>query len=170
MQNIQVGPRPYFLVEDMDPGPLKTTLKQCSEMPLRKTDFSIGHRGAALQFPEHTKQSYEAAALMGAEIVECDVTFTKDKQLVCRHSQCDLHTTPNILATPLSQKNILRKRQCLRNVNQKDLAFLSLSNIISFSIVFALFTVEIVVIGDSDGISVEQCNPFNFLGHVLQRA
>jgi len=25
------------------------------------------------------------------------VTFTKDKQLVCRHSQCDLHTTTNIL-------------------------------------------------------------------------
>ena len=30
---------------------------------------------------------------MGAGIVECDVTFTKDKELVCRHSQCDLHTT-----------------------------------------------------------------------------
>ena len=65
-QNVQVGPRPYFLVEDMDPGALKATLKQCNEKPLRKTDFSIGHRGAALQFPEHTKESYEAAARMGA--------------------------------------------------------------------------------------------------------
>jgi glycerophosphoryl diester phosphodiesterase len=37
---------------------------------------------------------------MGAGIVECDVTFTKDRQLVCRHSQCDLHTTTNILAVP----------------------------------------------------------------------
>jgi glycerophosphoryl diester phosphodiesterase len=37
---------------------------------------------------------------MGAGIVECDVTFTKDRQLVCRHSQCDLHTTTNILAIP----------------------------------------------------------------------
>ena len=35
---------------------------------------------------------------MGAGIVECDVTFTKDKQLVCRHAQNDLHTTTNILA------------------------------------------------------------------------
>lgn len=25
------------------------------------------------------------------------VTFTKDKELVCRHAQCDLHTTTNIL-------------------------------------------------------------------------
>jgi glycerophosphoryl diester phosphodiesterase len=41
---------------------------------------------------------------MGAGIVECDVTFTKDKQLVCRHAQNDLHTTTNILATPLAAK------------------------------------------------------------------
>jgi glycerophosphoryl diester phosphodiesterase len=104
LPNVQAGPRPFFLVDDMDPGPLKTALQKCSEKPLKKTDFSIGHRGAALQFPEHTKESYEAAARMGAGIVECDVTFTQDKQLVCRHSQCDLHTTTNILATPLAQK------------------------------------------------------------------
>jgi len=104
IRNIQVGPRPYFLVDDMDPSPLKAALKQCSEKPLKKTDFSIGHRGAGLQFSEHTKESYEAAARMGAGIVECDVTFTKDKQLVCRHAQNDLHTTTNILDTPLAQK------------------------------------------------------------------
>jgi glycerophosphoryl diester phosphodiesterase len=37
---------------------------------------------------------------MGAGILECDVTFTADRELVCRHSQCDLHTTTNILAVP----------------------------------------------------------------------
>ena len=37
---------------------------------------------------------------MGAGIVECDVAFTKDRELVCRHAQCDLHTTTNILAVP----------------------------------------------------------------------
>ena len=41
---------------------------------------------------------------MGAGIVECDVTFTKDKELVCRHAQNDLHTTTDILATPLASK------------------------------------------------------------------
>jgi len=102
--NIQLGPRPYFLVDDMTSGPLKDKLKSCAEGPFRKSDFSIGHRGAALQFPEHTKESYEAGARMGAGILECDVTFTRDKELVCRHSQCDLHTTTNILATPLAAK------------------------------------------------------------------
>jgi glycerophosphoryl diester phosphodiesterase len=104
ISNIQVGQRPYFLVTDMAPSPLKDKLQSCANGPFSKTDFSIGHRGAALMFPEHTKESYEAAARMGAGIVECDVTFTKDKALVCRHAQNDLHTTTNILATPLAAK------------------------------------------------------------------
>ena len=95
----QIGPRPFYLVDKMKDGPLKQKLSQCTG-PFRKTDFSIGHRGAALQFPEHTKESYSAAARMGAGVIECDVTFTKDRQLVCRHSQCDLHTTTNILSMP----------------------------------------------------------------------
>lgn len=98
--SVQLGPRPFYLVGDMDDGHLKNVLQKCVDGPFKKTDFSIGHRGAALQFAEHTKESYEAAARMGAGIVECDVTFTKDRELVCRHSQCDLHTTTNILAIP----------------------------------------------------------------------
>lgn len=102
--SVQLGPRPYFLVNDMTDGPLKDELLSCSSMPMKRTSFSIGHRGAALQFPEHTKQSYQAGARMGAGIVECDVTFTKDLELVCRHAQNDLHTTTNILDTPLAAK------------------------------------------------------------------
>jgi glycerophosphoryl diester phosphodiesterase len=98
--SVQLGPRPYYLVDDLRPGPLKDRLEQCSEGPFRSSDFSIGHRGAALQFPEHTRESYVAAARMGAGVLECDVTFTADRELVCRHSQCDLHTTTNILAIP----------------------------------------------------------------------
>lgn len=97
---VQLGPRPFYLVNDMDEGELKNALKQCESGPFYKTDFSIGHRGAPLQFPEHTKESYEAAAKMGAGIMECDVTFTRDRELVCRHSQCDLHTTTDILGHP----------------------------------------------------------------------
>lgn len=37
---------------------------------------------------------------MGAGTIECDVAFTRDRQLVCRHAQCDLHTTTDILARP----------------------------------------------------------------------
>lgn len=102
--NVQLGPRPYFLVQNMEEGWLKRELEACAEGPFEKTDFSIGHRGAALQFPEHTRESYEAAARMGAGILECDVTFTMDRELVCRHSQCDLHTTTNILETELADK------------------------------------------------------------------
>ncbi len=101
-QQPQLGPRPFYLVADMDEGELKDKLESCAKGPFARSDFSIGHRGAALQFPEHTKESYEAAARMGAGIVECDVTFTADGALVCRHAECDLHTTTNIVATPLN--------------------------------------------------------------------
>lgn len=106
--SVQLGPRPFFLANEMADGPLKKRLQQCAATreSYRPTLFSIGHRGAALQFPEHTRESYEAAARMGAGIVECDVTFTKDKALVCRHAQNDLHTTTNILATPLASRCI----------------------------------------------------------------
>lgn len=98
--DVQVGPRPQWLVDDMDEGPLKTRLQSCRTDNMKRTDFSIGHRGAPLQFPEHTLESYVAAARMGAGIVECDVAFTKDRQLVCRHAQNDLHTTTNIVTIP----------------------------------------------------------------------
>ena len=94
------GSRPSYLVDSMDEGELKDKLQSCAGAPFLKTDFSIAHRGAPLRFPEHTKESYLAAADMGAGIMECDVTFTRDRELVCRHSQCDLHTTTNILAVP----------------------------------------------------------------------
>lgn len=101
--NAQLGPRPFFLVNDLADGPLKRELKQCARrVVFTPREWSIGHRGAPLQFPEHTVESYTAAARMGAGIVECDVTFTKDKELVCRHAQNDLHTTTNILVTPLA--------------------------------------------------------------------
>jgi glycerophosphoryl diester phosphodiesterase len=97
---VQLGPRPFYLVDKLDAGSLKDKLKSCANGPFKRTSFSIGHRGAAMQFPEHTEEAYRAGARMGAGIVECDVTFTKDRQLVCRHSQCDLHTTTNILLVP----------------------------------------------------------------------
>jgi glycerophosphoryl diester phosphodiesterase len=56
--SIQLGPRPFYLVDGMDEGPLKDKLMQCKNGPFRRTLFSIGHRGAALQFPEHTKEAY----------------------------------------------------------------------------------------------------------------
>ncbi|MCR9220095.1 MAG: glycerophosphodiester phosphodiesterase [Alphaproteobacteria bacterium] len=101
---IELGPRPFHLLERLEEGPLKRALAACVDEPARRTDFSIAHRGAPLQFPEHSLESYRAAHAQGAGVQECDVTFTKDRALVCRHAQCDLHRTTNILATPLAAK------------------------------------------------------------------
>lgn len=102
--SLTYGVRPLYLVNDMDAGTTKDKLLSCAYQAPKRTEFSIAHRGATLQFPEHTKESYLAANQMGAGVQECDVAFTKDHELVCRHSDADLHTTTNILATPLAVK------------------------------------------------------------------
>lgn len=103
---VHLGPRPFYLVDQLEEGELKETLEGCAATTTQydRRNFSIAHRGASLQFPEHTKEAYLAAHRMGAAVIECDVTFTNDAELVCRHAQCDLHTTTNILATPLAEK------------------------------------------------------------------
>lgn len=101
---IDPGSRPVELVAELDDSQLKSALEAGACGPFRRTDFSIGHRGAPLRYPEHTRESYLAAARQGAGYVECDVTFTRDLELVCRHSQCDLHTTTDILATGLADR------------------------------------------------------------------
>jgi len=96
------GPRPAYLIDRMQDGALKDRLGACLGQTPKVSQFSIGHRGAAMMFPEHTAESYRAAARMGAGILECDVTFTADHELVCRHAQNDLHTTTDILASDLA--------------------------------------------------------------------
>jgi glycerophosphoryl diester phosphodiesterase len=113
---IELGPRPFELVNDMDDSPLKATLAACENKPSQPNDFSISHRGAPLKYPEHTRESYVAAAQMGAGLIECDVAFTKDKELVCRHSQCDLHKTTNILETPLAKHCSSNTKCCTSDI------------------------------------------------------
>jgi glycerophosphoryl diester phosphodiesterase len=99
---VELGARPALLVADLPEGELKSRLQACLDAPAKRTAFSIGHRGAGLVYPEHTLEAYEAAYRMGAGTIECDVTFTKDLELVCRHAQNDLATTTDILLTPLA--------------------------------------------------------------------
>ncbi|WP_339759197.1 glycerophosphodiester phosphodiesterase family protein [uncultured Sulfitobacter sp.] len=101
---VEYGPRPAYLVDKLPEGALKDKLESCMGQTPQQTTFSIGHRGAPLMFPEHTVESNVAAARMGAGILECDVTFTADHELVCRHAQNDLHTTTNILVSDLADK------------------------------------------------------------------
>lgn len=96
--------RSVMLAQSVTDEVLRDLLLSCEKTPSEKTVLSIAHRGAPLKYAEHTKESYLAAAGMGAGMIECDATFTNDGELVCRHAQCDLHTTTNIIDTPLNQK------------------------------------------------------------------
>ena len=98
---VDYGPRPLYLIDKLDDGALKDKLMSCMGQDPKRTLFSIGHRGAPMQFPEHTVESNVAAARMGAGILECDVTFTADLELVCRHSYQASHS-PYPRQDPLS--------------------------------------------------------------------
>jgi glycerophosphoryl diester phosphodiesterase len=51
----------------------------------RRQPLVIGHRGASGYRPEHTLNSYELAARMGADYIEPDLVLTRDGVLVARH-------------------------------------------------------------------------------------
>eukprot|EP00581_Thalassiosira_minuscula_P014785 CAMPEP_0183721236 /NCGR_PEP_ID=MMETSP0737-20130205/13576_1 /TAXON_ID=385413 /ORGANISM="Thalassiosira miniscula, Strain CCMP1093" /LENGTH=553 /DNA_ID=CAMNT_0025951209 /DNA_START=75 /DNA_END=1736 /DNA_ORIENTATION=+ len=115
---VSIGPRPYFLINEMEddddddnnndasssfarPG-LKSQLQKCTHTltSFQPSDFVLGHRGAPLQFPEHSDRGHDAASRAGAGLVECDVNLTKDQKLICRHQRCDLHITTDVLLVP----------------------------------------------------------------------
>jgi glycerophosphoryl diester phosphodiesterase len=98
------GARPRDLAARLAPGALRDRLLSGTDEGFRASKLAIGHRGAPLRYPEHTRESYLAAARTGAGVIEADVTFTRDLELVVRHSQCDLHSTTNVLQTPLAAR------------------------------------------------------------------
>jgi glycerophosphoryl diester phosphodiesterase len=96
-----------YLVEALAPGVLRDRLQACLAKPqaaLATNRFSLGHRGAPFGYPEHSAEGYRAAAAQGAGRIECDATPTRDGVLVCRHAQCDLHSTTDILLSPLASR------------------------------------------------------------------
>lgn len=78
---------------------MKSSLQTCRD-PLSPNRFSLAHRGVPLVYPEHTNEGYTQALALGAQWIECDVVATRDMELVCRHDQCDLAETTNILSIP----------------------------------------------------------------------
>lgn len=45
----------------------------------------IAHRGSSGELPEHTVEGYQRAVDQGADVIECDLAVTKDRELVCSH-------------------------------------------------------------------------------------
>lgn len=47
--------------------------------------LNIAHRGLASLFPENTLQSFSTALYQGADFIELDVVYTKEKELLVMH-------------------------------------------------------------------------------------
>jgi glycerophosphoryl diester phosphodiesterase len=42
---VSYGPRPYYIINNMTAGPLKSKLQSCENGPFQISEWSIGHRG-----------------------------------------------------------------------------------------------------------------------------
>ena len=47
--------------------------------------LNIAHRGLCSILPENTLEAFEAALYQGADFIELDVVYTKDKDLLVMH-------------------------------------------------------------------------------------
>ncbi|MGL5866371.1 MAG: glycerophosphodiester phosphodiesterase [Dermatophilaceae bacterium] len=64
-----------------------------------RTPLVIGHRGASGYRPEHTVAAYRLAVSLGADVIEPDLTMTKDGVLVARHEP-EISGTTDIAERP----------------------------------------------------------------------
>jgi glycerophosphoryl diester phosphodiesterase len=53
----------------------------------------IGHRGYRTKYPENTLSSFAAAIAAGADMIELDVTLSRDRKLVVIHDDTLNRTT-----------------------------------------------------------------------------
>ena len=58
-----------------------------------KKPLIAAHRGFRAKYPENTRIAFEAAVQAGAQMLEMDVTFTRDKELVVIHDATVDRTT-----------------------------------------------------------------------------
>ena len=64
-----------------------------------KRPLVIAHRGSSGVLPEHTIEAYERAISDGADVIECDVTLSKDLVPVCLHEEL-LQVTTDVADRP----------------------------------------------------------------------
>ena len=60
-----------------------------------KRPLIVAHRGSSGTLPEHTVRAYQLAVDQGADVIECDLTITKDHVLICMH-ECWMSETTNV--------------------------------------------------------------------------
>jgi len=59
----------------------------------------IAHRGSSGVLPEHTIEAYKRAISDGADVIECDVTISRDLVPVCLHEEL-LQITTDVANRP----------------------------------------------------------------------
>jgi len=80
-------------------GIVSSTSNSCSRTLTSKRPLVIAHRGSSGVLPEHTVEAYRRAISDGADVIECDVTLSRDLVPVCLHEN-RLQTTTDVADRP----------------------------------------------------------------------
>ena len=64
-----------------------------------KRPLVIAHRGSSGVLPEHTIEAYQRAISDGADVIECDITLSRDLVPVCLHEET-LQVTTDVADRP----------------------------------------------------------------------
>jgi len=67
--------------------------------------LNVAHRGSSGSLPEHTVLAYQRAVDEGADVIECDLTVSKDLVLLCMHENWMNDTTNVADVYPLDRSN-----------------------------------------------------------------
>jgi glycerophosphoryl diester phosphodiesterase len=89
------------------------TWQSITQRDLHARPLVMGHRGSPEEAPENTLASFELALAQGAEILETDLRFTRDEEIVLIHDETVDRTTNGIGAVrgmTLADIKMLRTR------------------------------------------------------------
>lgn len=99
----------------------------------------IAHRGASGVLPEHTIEAYERAISDGADVIECDVTLSRDLVPVCLHDEM-LSVTTDVADRPQLAN---RTRTLTVDVDGGPVRYLSSIFVGTFSILSQAFSIPL---------------------------
>ena len=71
-------------------------MKSLREIVNTRKILIAAHRGNSSNFPENTVAAFQSAVNVGADMIELDVQFTKDNQIVVYHNEMLRNTQQNI--------------------------------------------------------------------------
>lgn len=95
--------------------------------------LNVAHRGSSGSLPEHTVLAYQRAIDEGADVIECDLTVSRDLVLLCMHENWMSETTNVAEVYPSDRANSYYIEDSKKNITDYfaiDFTLLELKSVV----------------------------------------